>query len=258
MYEELKKPGILKHIPIPLIRAFPCIYYYNNYRKSHNNEKVLKLLDSNINYLDEALVYMSNRMDIHQFKDVSRTIYQLKKDNSKQYTLHYISAIEKLACVCECNSDKIKKFLKSEKSKLNDIYNKNILKLKITLVNTQGIEAQHKKLSSILTNNCNYDVDSTNANNSKYSVQIINSDLVVLDSTFKPEIHQLMDSLRSFKKPGIALVPLAGNTEEDRISLRHGNQLKKKGYHVIYKSFTPIRLFTSIDREYLKFNLTKN
>ena len=170
MYEELKKPGILKHIPVPLIRALPCIYYYNNYRKSHNNEKVTKLLDSNINYLDEALVYMSNRLDIHQFKDVSRTIYQLKKDNSKQYTLHYTSAIEKLACVCECNIDKIKKFLKSEKSKLNDIYNKNILKLKITLVNIQGIEAQHKKLSSILTNNCNYDVDSTNANNSKYSV----------------------------------------------------------------------------------------
>jgi hypothetical protein len=255
MYEDFRKPGILKHIPIPLIRALPCIYYYNTYRISRNNEKATKLLDSNINYLDEALVYMSNRLDIHQFKDISRMIYRLKKDNSTQYTLHYTTAIEKLACVCEYNIDKIKKFLKSEKSKLNDIYNKNILKLKIILVNTQGIGVQHKKLSSILTNNCNYDVDSTNVHNSKYSEQIINSDLVVIDSTFKPEIHQLMDSLNSFKKPGIALVPLAGNTDEDRISLRHGNQLKKKGYHVIYKSFTPIRMFTSIDREYLKYNL---
>ena len=258
MYEDFRKPGILKHIPIPLIRALPCIYYYNNYRISRNNEKATKLLDSNINYLDEALVYMSNRLDIHQFKDISRMIYRLKKDNSTQYTLHYTTAIEKLACVCECNVDKIKKFLKSEKSKLIDIYNKNILMLKIILVNTQGIEVQHKKLSSILSNNCNYDVDSTNAHNSKYSEKIINSDLVVMDSTFNPDIHQMIDNLSSYKKPGIALVPFVGNTEEDRISLRHGNQLKKKGYHVIFKSFTPIRLFTSIDREYLKYNLTKN
>ena len=256
MYEDFKKPGILKHIPIPLIRALPCIYYYNNYRKTKKNEKIAKFLDSNINYIDEALVYMSNRLEIHQFKDISRTLYGLKKDNPTQYSLHYTSAIEKLACVCECNIDKIKKFLKSEKSKLNNIYTKNILKLKILLVITQGIEAQHKKLSSILTNNCNYDVDTANANNSEYSEQIINSDLVVMNSTFSPEVHQFMNSLNSFKKPGIALVPLVGISEDDRISLRHGNQLKKKGYHVIYKSFTPIRMFTSIDREYLKYNLS--
>jgi hypothetical protein len=258
MYEEFKKPGILKHIPIPLIRALPCIYYYNKYRSSRSEKMIIKFLDSNINYLDETLVYMSNRLDIHQFKDISRTIYRLKKDNSTQYSLHYKTAIEKLACVCECHIDKIKKFTKSEKNKLNDIYNNNILKLNIMLINTHKNVESHKKLSSILKNNCNYDVESTNADNTKYPDQIIKSDLVIMDSTFSPEVHQQMNSLNSFKKPGIALVPIEGNTEEDRISLRHGNQIKKKGYHVIYKSFTPIRLFTSIDREYLKYNLTKH
>jgi len=258
MYEEFRKPGILKHIPIPLIRALPCIYYYNKYRTSQNDINITRFLESNINYLDEALVFISNRLEIHQFKDISRTVYRLKKDNSSQYQLHYTSAIEKLACVCECNIDKLKKFIKSEKSKLDDIYNKNMLRLKIILVKTQDIEEKHKKLSSILKNNCNYNLKSTVPNDSKYSDQILKSDLVVIDSTFNPEIHQLMNSLNSFKKPGIALVPMTGNTEEDRISLRHGNQIKKKGYHVIYKSFTPIRMFTSIDREYLKFNLTKN
>jgi hypothetical protein len=258
MHEEFRKPGILKHIPIPLIRALPSIYYYNNYRKSNIIEKVTKLVDSNINYLDEALVYISNRLDIHQFKDISRLIYRLKNENSIQYTTHYTTAIEKLASVCECNIDKIKNFLKSEKSKLNDIYSKNVLKLQITLVKTHGIEAMHKKIFSNLKNNCNYEVDSITSDNSKYSDKIINSDLAVIDSTLKPEIHQLMDGINSFKKPRVALVPLTGNIEDDRISLRHGNQLKKKGYHVIIKSFTPIRLFTSIDKEYLKYNLTKN
>jgi len=258
MYEEFRKPGILKHIPIPLIRALPCIYYYNKYRTSQNDINITRFLESNINYLDEALVFISNRLEIHQFKDISRTVYRLKKDNPDQYKSHYTSSIEKLACVCECHLDKLKKFLKTEKSKFNEIYNKNIIKLNIALVNTQKNEDILKKLSSILKNNCNYNLESIVPNDSKYSDQILNSDFVVINSTFNPEIHQLMNSLNSFKKPGIALVPMTGNIEEDRISLRHGNQIKKKGYHVIYKSFTPIRMFTSIDREYLKFNLTKN
>lgn len=258
MYEELKKPGILKHIPMPLIRPLPCLYYYNRYRKSYKNEKVLNLLDSNINYLDEALVYMSNRLDIHQFKDISRTIYRLKKDSSTQYTIHLLTATEKMACVCECNNDKIRKFLKSEKMKLNDKYKKIVLKLLITIINTQENDTVNNKISSILSNNCNYNVETTSANNSEYSDKIINSDFLIFNSTLKSEIHQLMDSLKSFKKPGIALVPLTGNIEDDRISLRHGNQLKKKGYHIIIKSFTPIRMFTSIDREFLKYNLSIN
>jgi len=154
--------------------------------------------------------------------------------------------------------DKLKKFIKSEKSKFNEIYNKNIIKLNIALVNTQEDKDILKKISSILKNNCNYNIESTIPNDSKYSDHILNSDFVIIDSTFNPEVHQIITSINSFKKPGIALVPMTGNSEEDRISLRHGNQIKKKGYHVIYKSFTPIRMFTSIDREYLKFNLTKN
>ena len=204
------------------------------------------------------MVYISKRLDIHQIKDISRTTYKLKKDNADQYKLHYTSAIEKLACVCECHLDKLKKFLKAEKSKFDEIFNKNIIKLNLALVNTQNDEQVHKKISSILKNNCNYNLESTAPNDSKYSELVMNSDLVILESTFKPEIHQLMTSLHSFKKPGIALVPMTGNKEEDRISLRHGNQIKKQGYHVIYKSFTPIRMFTSIDREFLKYNLTKN
>lgn len=255
MFEEFRKPGILKHLPLPLIRPLPIIYYFNKFRSSKNNTITKELLDTHINYLDEALVYMSNRLDIYQLKDISRTIYRLKKDNATQYTLHYSVAIEKLACVCEHNADKIRKFIKKEKDKLTDIYNKNVLKLKILLLDTHYNVAVHNKLSSILKNNCNYKVTSTNADKTKYPEQIIDADLVLIDSTFDPKIHELMNSLNSFRKPGIALVPLQGNNEEDRISLRHGNQIKKKGFHVIYKSFTPIRMFTSIDREYLKYSL---
>lgn len=254
MYEEFKKPGILKHIPLPLIRSLPCIYYYNKFKPKQVTEKVNNFFESNINYLDEVLVYLSNRTDIHQFKEISRSIYRLKKENSPQLS----NTIEKLACICECNSDKLKKITKSEKKKLNEIYIKNIIKLLITIIDIQNNQEKLKKLSSVLKNNCNYDVEITNLENSKISDKILASDLILYNSTLNPKIHQLIDSLSSYKKPGIVLVPLFGNTEEDRVALRHGNQLKKKGYHVIIKAFTPIRLFTSIDREYLKFNLSNN
>ena len=257
MYDEFRKPGILRHIPVSFIRALPCIYYYNYYRNNNNNEKIKNLVDSNIDYLDEALVFISNRLDIQQFKDISRLIYRLKKDDPSQYGIHYRSAIEKLSCVCECHIDKIKEFTKSEKNKLNEIYNNNILKLKILYLNISRNMDKHKKINSILKNNCNYDVESTIEDHSDFSDMVLNSDLVIFDSTYNSKIHQLMKNLTSYNKPGIALVPLVGNNEDDRISLRHGNQLRKQGYHIIYKSFTPIRLFTSIDREYLKYNLNK-
>lgn len=258
MYEDLKKPGILKYLPIPLIRPLPCLYYFIKFSHSQKNEKATNFFNSNIDYLDEALVFISNRLEIHQFKQISRTIYRLKNDALEQKSVHLSMAIEKMACVCECNIEKIKKFIRSEKTKLNEIYKKNVLNLIIVLVNTNANDNTQTRISSILQNNCNYNLLTTAQNDNDFSDNLIKSDLVVFNSTFSPNIHQLMDSLNSFEKPGMALVPLSGQPEVDRISLRHGNQIKKKGYHVIYKSFSPIRMFTSIDREYLKYNLTKH
>ena len=255
MYEDIKKPALLKFIPMQLVRPLPSIYYYGKYENANDNSKPKKFLDSNINFLDEALVFLSNRLDILQFKDISRQMYRLKKTDPEQYLRIFISAVEKLSCVCECNLDKIKKFIQTEKNKLNEMYLNNILRLSVLIINIDQEEKLQKKITSTLKNNCNYDVNLTDYNHPNISSFVLESDVVIFNSTFNSIIHNLTDNIKSYKKPAIALVPMEGNEEKDRIAFRHGNQLKKRDVPVVYKTFTPIRMFTCIDREFIKFNL---
>jgi hypothetical protein len=198
---------------------------------------------------------MSNRLDILQFKDISRQIYRLKKMEPEQYIRIFISAVEKLSCVCECNLDKIKKFIQTEKNKLNEIYLNNAHKLSILIISIEQDEKMQQKISSVLKNNCNYNVHLLKYDESKFSTHILKSDVVIINSAYNPVIQNLTENIKSYKKPSIALVKMEGNEEKNRIALRHGNQLKKKGVPVIYKTFTPIRMFTCIDREFIKYNL---
>ena len=39
----------------------------------------------------------------------------------------------------------------------------------------------------------------------------------------------------------------------DQQTLRNGAWLERKGHEVLYKIFTPLRLFTTVDKIYMKF-----
>ena len=48
MYEDIKKPALLKFIPMQLVRPLPSIYYYGKYENANENSRLKKFHDSNI------------------------------------------------------------------------------------------------------------------------------------------------------------------------------------------------------------------
>jgi hypothetical protein len=86
---------------------------------------------------------------------------------------------------------------------------------------------------------------------------MLDSDVVLFCSTASPNIHHQVKSLQNFKKPGLAIVQMEKDVAEDKEAIRHGSQLMKTGFPVLIKMFTPLRLFTTIDKIYLLHQLQK-
>ena len=53
------------------------------------------------------------------------------------------------------------------------------------------------------------------------------------------------------------MADLKNDKKVDQQTIRNSAWLQNKGYDVLYKIFTPIRLFSNIDKIYLKFEFTK-
>ena len=79
--------------------------------------------------------------------------------------------------------------------------------------------------------------------------------MVLFYSIASPEIHNQVRSLETFHKPGLALAKIEGNGSPDKEIIRHGAQLMKMGFCVLFKMFTPLRLFTTIDKTFIAFNM---
>ena len=55
MYEEIRKPKLLKDVPTSLIRALPTLYYTNKLSSSEMPGRIQELYDSNVDFLNQAL-----------------------------------------------------------------------------------------------------------------------------------------------------------------------------------------------------------
>jgi hypothetical protein len=90
-----------------------------------------------------------------------------------------------------------------------------------------------------------------------YSSKLIASDFVLFYCISSPEIHKQVNSLTTYHIPGLAMMHFDKDVAFNQEAIRHGAQLAKIGFCVLYKMFTPIRLFTTIDKTYLQYNLQK-
>ncbi len=255
MYEEIRKPRLLKDIPTAFIRSLPAIYYFDKFAQSNIPENANRLYKNNLDFMAKVMNQTAAALEIDSFKELSNSFNTVKQKKPGQDTKQSQLAAEMLAEKCTEYKNEIRAFVRKEKKSIADLYDSSVSKLNVLIIKVDDELFPIDKIRSLLTSFCYYKVQETDPDSGDLSDKIINSDVLVLSSTHNPEIHSYAKSLNSYKKPGIFLVPLNGKTEIDRVSIRHSNQLQKAGHHVIFKSFTPIRLFTSIDKEFMRYNL---
>lgn len=255
MYEEIRKPKLLKDVPSILIRPLPSIYYYSNYANIDIPEESHNFFVANVNYLSMAIKKLGDKIKIKKFSDISNSVTLLSARTKDNLRDDLEKATIELAQLCTKHRTVLRHNMVHFKTELNKLYKEIVPSLQILVVDSNGQSERVSKLTKMLSGFCLYDVDQTTFLAGDYPKKQIISDFVVFTSTSSPEIHDHVKSLQTYQKPGLAIVHLEKDTNVDKQSIRHGSQLLKIGFPVLFKIFTPIRLYTTIDKTYMRFHL---
>jgi hypothetical protein len=255
MYEEIRKPKLLKDVPTSLIRALPTLYYTNKYSRADLSERIQNLYKSNVLFLSEGLNKIGNLLNNNDFKVLSGQANELEGTPSEELFQKTQEISEELANLCTDCRDKLRKMNREIKTELNALYPSLVDTINILLIDNSCGEEDISKVAGTLKNFCFYHVDQTEPPASDFSDKLTNSDFALFYCISSPEIHKQVNSLTTYHVPGLAMMHIDKDVALNQEAIRHGAQLMKVGFCVLYKMFTPIRLFTTIDKTYLQYNL---
>jgi len=255
MYEEIRKPKLLKDIPSIIIRCLPVIYYYGKFARASVPQKVHDLFIGNAQYLAKGISQLGNTINHGAFLSLSSSAEKLVEFKGDNLIEHLEKITTELAQLATEHRDEIRKTVQKIRPVLNNLYQTSVIKLHTLVVDNNNEPEIASKLGKTLMNFCFYEVENTSSSARDYSSKHINTDFVIFASTKPAQIHEDVISLQTYHKPGLAIVHIEKDAPLDKQAVRHGSQLLKIGFPVLFKVFTPIRLFTTIDKTYMRFHL---
>ncbi len=255
MYDDIKKPQLLKNIPMVFIRALPALYYYSRYAKNNMPEKPKQIFQSHLEYLSDALSLLKANIELSEIDEIINDVnsYKTIKYNNRLAFLETITI--KLSKFFNQHKQELKPVVLNLRNPLIDLYNQNIVKIRVLLIDNNNEPEKIKKLQTTLQTYCNYETEQVSISSKDYANKILDADFVLYASTYPPEIHEQVKDLLDFQRPGLAVAFIDKAGQVDQQAIRHGAQLLKTGFPVLFKVFTPIRLFTSIDKIYMIYHL---
>jgi hypothetical protein len=255
MYEEIRKPKLLKDVPTTLIRALPTLYYTNKYTHADTNERIQELYDSNVMFLNQALKIIGKQLENKAFSSLADKALGLKGTPSAELFNETQDFSVKLADLCTKRREELRKNYQKIKSQLTTLYPSLVNTLNVLVIDNSCGKQNITKIIGTLKNLCYYHVDQTEPVSSEFMTKLLDTDFALFYSISSPNIHKQVNTLETYHMPGIAMMQIDKNATLDKEAIRHGSQLMKIGFCVLYKMFTPIRLFTTIDKTYLQYNL---
>jgi hypothetical protein len=255
MYEEIRKPKLLKDVPTSLIRALPTLYYTNQYAETDLTDRILDLYVSNVDFLNQALKIVGKQLKNNDFAVLANKTLDLKDHTTKDLIDKTQQFSIELAELCTANRDNLRSQNREIKSQLADLYPSLVNTLNVLIIDNSCGKEDISKISGTLKNLCFYHVDQTEPVSSDFSTKLLASDFALFYCISSPEIHKQVNSLTTYHIPGLAMMHIEKDVALNQEAIRHGAQLMKIGFCVLYKMFTPIRLFTTIDKTYLQYNL---
>jgi hypothetical protein len=250
MYENIRKPALLKDIPLLLIRALPALYYYGRYSINQDFPRGLKLFQQNITYLNKVIAIMKGQLPYKKLITLENILNDLKKISNDQITSTVEDFTLALSELCSENPERCHKFYKENKQHLINLYRESVSPLHIL---TKDILPE-EKLCHLLDDFCHYKVTHFSSTQENYPDQLTLNDFVILSSLSSSNIHREIEQIDAFNKPAMVISTSKKTDADDKIAIRHAIQLIRTGIPVIFKILTPIRLFTSIEKTYFKYH----
>jgi hypothetical protein len=252
----INKPNLVKGIPSLIVRALPVPYYYGRYAQQDVPPKAQSIFNTYINYLSGTLKQMSEFIGDEDCKSLKIKVEQLKKSDPSQVEAEIIEITRKLSEICTKNKAQIKEVYEGEsglKKSFAELFCDVIEQTKVLIINNSDDPEWVDGLQKKLTKNCYYDVEVSNTTAQDFSDLMVKSDAVVFASAAPQSIHEEIEFLGTYNKPGLVLGSLHKDEKLDQQTMRNGSWLRSRGINVLFKIFSPIRLFTTIDKINMRF-----
>lgn len=254
----IREPNIVKGIPALIVRVLPILYYYGRFAPEKVPLKPLSIYHNHVKYLKKSLKEMTNLVKDERLIQLQTEIDSLKKLTSDQIEAKVYDFTRSLSEICLTNSDALKHGMDGSdglKKSLLDLFCDIIQKTKVLIIDNSDQPDWVENLGNKLAAICYYDVTKTRMGVEQFSDKLVNNDFVVFASATPQTIHEDVEILKTYKKPGLVLGSIQKDIKLDQQTIRNGSWLRNRGYDVLFKLFSPIRLFTTIDKIYIRYLL---
>jgi len=254
----VRKPNIVRGIPNLIVRAMPTIYYYGRYAGQNISEQANLYFESHVEYLNQALKKMAVALSDGELESATTSVTKLTEIQPGQIEDEVYQISRNLSAIFSAKKDEVKKIYDNEnsvKNELVELFRSTALRPKVAVVDTSNEFEWVDKLAATLTDSCYYDVVKTRPMAESYTDDLLKSDFVLFASATPQRIHEDVENLKRYKKPCLILGQLKKDEKLDQQTIRNGSWLRSRGYDVLFKLFSPLRLFTSIDKINIRFLL---
>ncbi len=254
----VRKPNIVRGIPMLLVRSLPTIFYYGGYAGQKISDSAKSYFESHVEYLIQGIKKMASVLNDKELESVIDQVEVLLKIQPVQIEEQVYLISRNLSAIFSAQKDRVKEKYDGEngvKEFLVELYCSTARRPRIAVVDTNNELDWVDKLSDTLTTSCYYDTIKTRPLAENFADIILQSDFVLFASATPQRIHEDVECLKDYKKPGLILGTLKKDEKFDQQTIRNGSWLRSRGYDVLFKLFSPMRLFTSIDKINIRFLL---
>ncbi len=254
MYENIRKPGWLRYTPSVLIRPLPAVYYFARYIQNNGSDDIGRYYRRQILYLENALKTLAKELNVVEFEVISLQFSALIESSHVKRLAYTESAARAMTACCTHWHDTLQEHRSQWVPVLQQIYEETVTPLQILLVDYPKNPSRIEKLRHNLIASCHYKVNCIPGIDETYQAQILEADCVIFTDIQPSRLHRDYERLRSYRRPAIAIIPRDESTDVDKMALRHAGQLSRLGMDILFYYLTPIRLYTTIEKNYIHFH----
>ncbi|MCK4547966.1 MAG: hypothetical protein KAW17_11055 [Candidatus Eisenbacteria sp.] len=246
-------------IGLPLVRPLPTIFAYAQGVQSLQivpnvtEEEFYAHVDCLIDLLETAC--LRARIPASVCKGIAQKAVNLTRSGNDKLIERVNDLLTDLTNLSRIHKSALKSELNARPEIYRDIYWGRVYTKKITLVHQKTPEAV-ERIANRLRKSCAYDV-AVEAEKD-LTIKPTSSDMVLFHPTEGPIRPASLATAAAFGLPTLILIDLGRKTETaDPVAVKIAHLYARSGLKVLYRPFTPLRLFSAIDSSYVEHLLRK-
>jgi hypothetical protein len=256
MERGISKPNIVKGIPIALIRPLPTLYYFGRYSRNGGEDRARAYFEGSVRYLTRAVQLVKQEVKAKACDEIIGKVENMGKLQSEDLLDSVIDMTGQLSAVCKENRDKMRDNPNLSKEIFEKLHKESVPAPKLMLIDNNHEPDRSTSLAETFEKTCFYHTEIVTGEIDDSLQKMESSDFIIFTSAYPLSINEDVKNIEPYDRPFIVLANLKKETKFDQQTMRNGSWLQSRGHEVLYKIFTPLRLFTTVDKVYMRYHLS--